>query len=261
MIAGYIGAVGAGKTLNMVYDLMEEMRWGNRVVSNTPIEFDWRGKHYSAEFIRNSEDFKKAMIYEQNCVLAIDEASVFLPNNYWNKIPPEIIAKFAQSRHFAMDMYYTTQGWGHTVKRLRDLTTDAYLCRRRRFFGFSGLPVFPFITKKWNNKYRKNQWTLKTVDAMVFERVKVAPAYFKSSATTYKRLKHMIYRTRRIYPTEARSIYPVYDTRYNITGSALVRMNNIYRPDFQNASKKTPGQSGEPPVLTGGEDGLASDAN
>lgn len=257
MIAGYIGAVGAGKTLNMVYDLMEEMKWGHRVVSNTPINFEWRGRKYSAEFIRNSDDFKKAMFYEQNCILAIDEASVFLPNNYWNRIPPEMIAKFAQSRHFAMDMYYTSQGWGHTVKRLRDLTTDAFLCRRRRFFGFSSLPVFPFIRRKWNNKYQRKEWGLKTVDALVFERVRVSTAFFKSSATTYKRIKHMIYNTRRIYPVQAQSIYPTYDTRFNITGSALVKMENIYRPGYKNASHTQTAPVENPPV----EDGLGNIPN
>jgi hypothetical protein len=237
MITGYVGEVGAGKTMNMVYDLMESMRWGRRVVSNTPIEFMWRGKLLKAEHIKDADDFKHALIYEQHCTLAIDEASVFLPNNYWNKIPPQIIAKFAQSRHFGMDMAYTSQGWGHTVKRLRDLTNEVFLCKQKRFMGLPGLPAFPFITRKWNNKFKRKEFRIKTVSSKYFEAKSVFPAYLKSTATSYKRIKHLIKYTRVIYPVQAREIFKCYDTLWTVEGSLLVKMGRITDKNFKNAAR------------------------
>lgn len=54
--------------------------------------------------------------------------------------------KFAQSRKYSVDIWYTSQGYHHTVKRLRDLTNEVVKCERRgigNFFMFSNITYNP----------------------------------------------------------------------------------------------------------------------
>jgi len=113
---------GYGKTLWLVHDVMQEMKKGRRVISNTPIRFDFNGKHYEAEYVEKRDQFMKKLVTEENVIFVIDEAGLFLPNNYWDKMPFELTAKLMQSRKYQCDFYYTVQRFGHATIKLRDLT-------------------------------------------------------------------------------------------------------------------------------------------
>src|SRR4030042_1364052 len=197
MIKGYIGMFGMGKTLNMVYDLIRLMKKGRRVVSNTPIEFIHQGKKIKSDFIRDADRFQQALIYDRNCSFAIDEASVYLPNNYWHKLPPEFIMKFAQARKSRTDFYYTTQGYGHTIKRLRDLTHVVVKCWKQHFLGLKFLPY-------------------------VFISINYDPQFYGHSSTSEKKARQYTWGRRILYPREYISTFEAYNTFYEVEGSAMV---------------------------------------
>lgn len=215
MIKAYIGRVGSGKTLNMVYDLANAMYRGRRVITNTPIEclFDppFRVPHkLKAEFIPKGKDFLHALAYAQNCIIAVDEASIFLPSQFWNKLPPELLIKFAENRKFNCDIYYTTQGFGHTVKRLRDLTQIVHSCRgwwfgwKKLFMVRTFLPEF-FFGMPTENKYK---------------------AYHLGN--------------RILWPSPLKRAFKAYDTHYVVDTSAMMTIRERFeQPTWDGRTRET----------------------
>lgn len=225
MIRGYLGQFGSGKTLNMVFDLMNAMYKGRKVISNTPIELLYdpigkKKKYIKAEFIPEGDRFQWALEHRENCILAIDEAAVYLPSNYWNKMPPGLIVKFAQQRKYRTDFYYTSQIYGHSVKRLRDLTHLVFLCRRRilfpgfKIFGHWFRPLQIFIAQKFN------------------------PAYMHGEQTDKKR-KRFFYGSRILYPSQVRRVFRAYDTNYVVDMSAMMKVKGFNQPTWDKAPDGT----------------------
>jgi len=195
MIKGYIGLPGMGKTLNMVYDLREQMINGATVISNTPIAFRHKGKQYEARRIDHEAEYRKALVDCENCIFVIDEASVYLPSYFWSKLPGSLLMKFAQTRKYSTDIYYTTQGYNHTVKRLRDLTNFVVKCRKVRI---------PFTS------------------LMAFNSTVYDPEFFEQKIIgSPEWAKQYIVSQRTIYPTTAQAVYKMYDDMYRVSTSAL----------------------------------------
>jgi len=136
MIKAYIGLLGAGKTLSMINDAIRDIERGRRVVSNVPFTWHRKGKVYSPVFI-SSDNFHNALLKEKNCLFLIDEASIVLPSHYWNRMSGDFLIKFAQARKYGLDIYYTSQGWNHTVKRLRDLTNFVTVAKKHNPLGYT----------------------------------------------------------------------------------------------------------------------------
>lgn len=224
MIKAYVGDFGSGKTLNMVWDLMQKIKEGRKVISNTPIKFyeeNWitkRRKYYSAEFIPEGDKFQWALAHRENCICAIDEAAVYLPNIYWNKLPPEFIVKFAQNRKYRTDFWYTTQGFGHAVKRLRELTHLVLLCHSMRFFWIPDIRI-----KIWKWKYYKRTWKM-------FVARKFNPAFFYGQPSQKKWERY--YKGKRIlYPSQVKRVYKAYDTMFVVDTSAMMKVKGFTQPN------------------------------
>jgi len=199
MIKGYIGLLGMGKTLNMVYDLMEILKQGRRVISNTPIDFVWKKSEYHAEFVNNGNEFQDKLLHEENCVFAIDEASIFFPNYFWNKLSGEYIMKFAQARKYRTDIYYTSQGYNHTIKRIRDLTNIVTKCTTINL-PFLRIPIFRAID------YDPEFFAQRIISTPAVE-------------------KRYILRTRTLYPSKYRPVFKAYQTMHRVQASALTSIS------------------------------------
>ena len=194
MIKAYVGLPGTGKTLNMVYDLMQLMVQGRRVISNTPIQFVYKKKEYSAEYVGRDTEFQRKIFTERNCILAIDEASIFFPSAFWNQLRGEYIMKFAQTRKYQMDIFYTSQGYNHTLKRLRDLTNVVAKCTQIR------LPFMPLMFKTTN-----------------FD-----PEFFETRFIgSEKLMQQYIISKRVLYPSQVRKVIKAYNTMHTIEDSLL----------------------------------------
>jgi len=195
MIKGYTGMFGYGKTLWATYEIMQEMRKGRRVITNTPIKFKAEGKTFEAEYSEDRNDFMRKLVSEEDCLFFIDEAGIFLPNNYWDRMPFELTAKLMQSRKYKCDFYYTVQRFGHATIKLRDLTNILVKCFRRRFLGFFSI---------------------------LFYAVEFDPELAELKIPFSSPLaKDYIISTKALYPSNYRIVYKAYDTYFKVVDSLL----------------------------------------
>jgi hypothetical protein len=220
MIIGYIGNLGTGKTLNAVYDLMENMKRGRKVMSNTPIRFTHKGKVYQSITITDLDDFNKAFINGFNIDIFMDELSVYLPSQYWNHVKPEFIMKFAQMRKFRCNLYYTEQGWTHGIKRIRDLTNWVWSCYKRKTL----VPI-PNIKIYKNKKGQIADISLSR--HYLYKATLFPPSFFNHSFSDSKKISQYIIDQRTIYPATARRIFPAYNTYFLVKGSNLGKMGLV----------------------------------
>lgn len=231
MIRGYLGEFGSGKTLNMVWDLIQAMYHGRHVISNTPIKILYdpilgKKRWLTAEFIPDGERFQWALEHRENCILAIDEAAVYLPSSYWNKMPAGLIVKFAQQRKYRTDFYYTSQVYGHSVKRLRDLTHVVYICRKKILFPSIPLPFFK--TKKAPDGHKYKKWS-RIRALQLFIARKYNPAYMHGEQT-YKKHQRFFYGARTLYPSQVKRVFRAYDTNYVVDMSAMMKVKDFKQP-------------------------------
>jgi hypothetical protein len=195
-IRGYVGEFGSGKTLSLVWDALNAMYHGHRVISNFPIEGEYspplhRKKHLRAEFLDTGEKLRSAIETEENCIFCVDETAIYLPQYYWTQLQkqPEVLVKFHQVRHYDAAIWYTVQEFNESVKALRILTQYVYEC------DLLDLGIFKiFINKLFKRKYFEGMPTEKKYEL-----------YFRGM--------------RIIYPSESRMAMKAYQTKFRIESS------------------------------------------
>lgn len=210
MIRAYIGLLGEGKTLSMVNDAVHRMEKKKKVVSNFPIKWKKWGKKYESVYLAGKE-FENAFLKETDCLFCIDEASIVLPNYYWNRLPGEFLIKFAQSRKYGLDIFYTSQGYSHAVKRLRDLTNEVVKCEKKKLMGMT-----------------------------IFTNIVYNPDFFEQRIITSLEIeKKYIIRRKVIDPFLTKHLFKAFDTMYKVNYSSLVEVNEerlikeVEKDDFQ----------------------------
>ena len=212
MIFGYVGEFGAGKTLNMVYDIMFTMIYFHKhVYSNIPIRFIHEGKNYEAQYVPDGKEFRKGIFKQRNTEIVIDEAGVYMPNFMWNKVPEQVLMQFHEQRHTGCNVYYTTQVNKHAVKRLRDLSFIVNYCYLRRIlplhFHFFFRGRYISVDPVWNKLY-------------VIKRFK--PAYFEGSMESKKKYERYYRGSRILYPSDAKRVFEAYKTDFIISDNAML---------------------------------------
>jgi len=138
MIRAYVGLMGQGKTLAMTRDLVNLMKQGIPVISNYKISFPHPDRRISRrlESITVPSDMLMSLLsHARGVCVAMDEAPVILGSYDWNKIPKDIILRFSQGRKLKLKFFYTSQGFSHSLKRLRDLTYEVVLCKKLPLFN------------------------------------------------------------------------------------------------------------------------------
>lgn len=193
-IRGYVGEFGSGKTLSLVWDAINAMYQGHRVISNFPIECDFappfrKKRHVKAEYLATGMELQMAIGTQEGCIFAIDETAIYLPQAYWSHMPPEVIVKFHQVRHYDAAIWYTVQEFNESVKALRILTQHVYLCEVLDIFAFQ-----------------------------LFENTLFKRKYFEGMPTEAKYEQY--FRGHRfIWPSEATAAMKAYHTKYRIESS------------------------------------------
>lgn len=140
MIQAYVGLPGTGKTLAMVHDAIPLLKSGIKVFSNFPIRF---GKQKDGTFryqtiTLNPVDFMDAIQYEDNAAFLVDECNVvFSSYDDAKKLDRGLLNRFAQGRKLNLDFYFTSQRFGHSLKRIRDLTNVVIDCKKMVVLTFT----------------------------------------------------------------------------------------------------------------------------
>jgi hypothetical protein len=186
MILGFFGYPRAGKTLGMVIKACKDLKAGKRVVSNVPITDVLYGSKNEAIY---KQDIVNELYTCRDTTVCIDEAAIVLDSRFFNKMPKELIIGFAQSQKRANNIYYTSQGWSHCVKRLRDLTNFAIRCTK---FPFNDNPwwfTFKYLDPEYYllrspKKYEK-EYLLRTERVMATKRIYASFNTYNEVTETY----------------------------------------------------------------------------
>lgn len=112
-VRGYIGMPGSGKSYCLAVDAYKEFRKGRRVLSN---------------YLGFGEPLGDVAVLGDafNCVVALDEAGLVLSSRQWGKVPPQLLERLAQVRHYHVELWYTVQNVSRIDKVLRELTFEWY---------------------------------------------------------------------------------------------------------------------------------------
>jgi len=264
MITAYIGKRGTGKTLRMVKQAVEDMKHGKKCISNTRIQFEYKGKTLRAQFFKDAQGFEDAMLSAYNATICIDEAGLIFDSQAWPRLPHHVKVKFMESRKDACNLYYTAQGMNHVNERLRSVTELAIYCWKvHPLLGLNRIPyiriryipllwrTFPkFIAmlKKllWSIKvqepnaqthYRKAiKWYLHNIFTRIYTPL---DAYGLKAAYTQvgnllghkqimgKKWWQAVYKTDVLYPSQYRKVWRQYDTMLHVDSYMFIKKRRI----------------------------------
>lgn len=208
MIRAYVGLFGQGKTLSMVNDAIPHVLAGRQVFTNTPFQARFWERPSLVDFIKGkrarqmmrlpifleSHQFELALKNERNALFLVDEASIWFSSYQWNNLSPDYIIRFAQARKFGLDIYYTSQLFKHTVKRLRDLTNEVVECSHRSY---------PLIGSMLSN-------------------ITFSPEKFDYSFFNKEMENRFIIRRKFVKGKALKELYACYDTMYSINYSSVM---------------------------------------
>src|SRR3972149_7600679 len=103
MIRIYTGLPRQGKTLQMVYDVLPALYHGRRVVTNTPIWCEIKGRHISADFYDDPDEYKFNFLNAKGSIIVIDESSLYFSSLRWSNLGMDYFAKFRQAGKMSCD--------------------------------------------------------------------------------------------------------------------------------------------------------------
>lgn len=219
MIRIYCGKPRQGKTIHMMYDAIKHLIHGRRVITNTPLQVNIKGRIVKADFYPDPEEYQYNFLQGQHCLILCDESSLYFSSLRWSKLSLDFFAKFRQAGKMSSDLYCTSQSWIDTVSSLRRVAEQATLCRKRNWLIPFAIDLRRDVyNKKWGF-YERKGIVLKT--PTVYHMTYVDARYFSSSALRYETLQRFIHGTRTMYPSIARRVMACYDHEYQITSSAV----------------------------------------
>lgn len=124
MIEVFLGTVGSGKTLSMVYEGYKYYRRGLKIYANFKLNFPYEPLTYKRlnEMIQNKEQLQDAVLLLDEIHIAIDSRNSMSKKN-------KIISYFIlQTRKRNVRLLYTTQHLHQVDRRLRDTTDILVMC-------------------------------------------------------------------------------------------------------------------------------------
>jgi hypothetical protein len=238
----YTGLPRQGKTLNAVYDIINKMRYGRKVITNTPIWCYIHGRKVVADFYDDPDRFKYYFLSSHNATLFCDEASLYFSSLRWNNLGMDFFAKFRQAGKQSCDLYCTSQSWVDTVNSLRRIADTATVCTKRHWI--IPVPILDFRHDYYNAKwgfYERRGWCLAT--PLVYYMKTVNKGFFTSKAELPQNRQKYILNTRVLYPSTFREYSKLYDHEYQITSSAVAKLKVFGKgqqtyEQFQESQKK-----------------------
>lgn len=211
-----------GKTLHCVADVTRAMYYGRTVITNTPIWTYIKGERVNARFYPDPEEYKFYFLNARNAIVVCDESSLYFSSLKWNNLGMDFFGKFRQAGKMSCDLYCTSQAWVDTVSSLRRITEVALVCTKRHW-------LFPIPIDLRYDHYMKDKKFyekrgLYIATPLVYRKLVVSTGWFHSQAQLPENRERYIYGRRTMYPSEFRRVSNRYDHEYQITSSAVAKL-------------------------------------
>lgn len=168
MIVIFAGPAGSGKTILMSRLLRKRWKKGEIIYSNFPLWFDEDQNN-----IVRWHNLAETYHLKKGC-LAIDESQKLLDARKWSTLPSSFTEKIAMHRHHHLDIFTTTQDFGHIDVRMRTNAHELFECRSIiRLPGKQTVkPIFQICkairkTRSFNSETQSIRWT-KTGSRRIF---------------------------------------------------------------------------------------------
>lgn len=145
MITAYVGLPGSGKTYGLVLEALKHLKHNKNVYSNFDIKIQGVTRIYG---------FTDLLKIRHGVVL-LDELNLWFPSRLWNKIPPDILSLWAQSRKRGIDVYYSTQHLDRVDKIIREVTNYVIRCNVITIFGLQLFLYSCYQPEDWNKEKRR----------------------------------------------------------------------------------------------------------
>lgn len=130
----YFGLPGAGKTTLMAALALKAINSGRYLYVYGNVRMNINGYTYI-----DNDCIGKYML--QNCLVLIDEATLFADNRAYKEFGKDKIQYFLEHRHYNCDIYLFTQQWDGVDRKIRVITDRVY-------YVYKG-----FLTGKWISTY------------------------------------------------------------------------------------------------------------
>lgn len=138
MLRQYYGRLGQGKTTMMLYDawpfLIQPDKYN--IVTNQPILINYKGKRFEYPPVEREELIEK-ILNSFNTLFLIDEIHLVFPSDQM-KLDGDLKARLSYLRKYGNALLYTSQGYNHVHKRIRDLTNEICKVKRTKLNPFWG---------------------------------------------------------------------------------------------------------------------------
>lgn len=137
-VEGFVGWHGEGKTycaLRMTIEHVLALR-RRQPTGTEPIQLYTNAEVRGTRRFHTWDDLIDICIdvadHNRRAVLLIDEAGVFLPARFWNKLDPRILQLLQERRKTGrgVDIYFTAPSFGHVDSSLRDVTQLVHEVKR-----------------------------------------------------------------------------------------------------------------------------------
>lgn len=220
----YTGLQRQGKTAWAVNDIIfGHMMYGRRIISNTPLWMDIKGRRVFADFYgKDDERYKWEFINAKGSLIFNDEMSLYFSSLKWNKLGMDFFAKFRQAGKQSCDLYGTTQSLNDTIASIRRVTDQFCVCKKNYW-------LIPFGLDFRHPRYNKQKGFYDLVGPnihfpMVYRKLIVSPGWFNSKAQLPQNRADYIIGQYTMYPSEWRRVVTHYDHEFQISGSAVAKL-------------------------------------
>lgn len=129
MIEAYLGLPGDGKTMFLVRKILRTHKMYEAVYANFHLDEKRVPNFRLLEDRMQLVDLMATDPKKKKILVCIDEAYTWFDARLFAKVPPELLAKFGQTRKSGFNLMWTAQDESQVDKRLKIITTYFHECR------------------------------------------------------------------------------------------------------------------------------------
>lgn len=138
MIRQYFGRLGQGKTTMMIYDAwpyLSDTTGRYRIVTNQPIRITTPKRVFEYKPVERDELIYSFM-HDINTLYLLDEIHLLFPSLDKQALSVDVQTRLSYMRKYGNALLYTSQGYNHVNKRIRDLTNEICQVRKTKMNPF-----------------------------------------------------------------------------------------------------------------------------